>query len=207
MMYEFFIGIWFYTFMEDKMKSIKYILATLITFVLLGCEGVFISRPMGEKVVLLKARDWDGSWLREDGFLKTKVLDGEKGKLIAAWIENAGEGFKLVCDTIYIRKTGERMFWNKKEKYWSIGGDGGSQTDNYLWGKIKRNGRQVILWKADIETFKGLVNEGKLPGRVDKDGSVFLDDLSQVHLKIFLSEKERALYDWNEPFVLNRISP
>ncbi len=186
------------------MKNFKYILAGFLLFVTFSCEAVFTSHPIGKKIVKLNGEDWEGTWLHKEGSLVTKVFDSEKGILTISWIEPKGQEFKHVTEEVYIRESGELMFWSMKDKFQSIGGKSGSQKDRYIWGKIQKDGRQIIVWRPDIDYFKQLVNNGELPGKID-DGSVFLDDLKPEQLKIFKSETEGLLYNREEPVALLQI--
>ncbi len=71
----------------------------------------------------------------------------------------------------------------------------------YAWARVRKEERQVILWRPNEDKFKVLVEEGRLPGMVD--GSVVvLDTLAPDHLDLIRSETHGVLFVWDKPFVL-----
>ena len=75
----------------------------------------------------------------------------------------------------------------------------------YLWGRIKQDGQQVVVWVPDSEKFQALVEEGKLPGKIE-DSDVILGNLTSDHLKLITSETEGVLFEWDEPIIFRRFS-
>ena len=76
----------------------------------------------------------------------------------------------------------------------------------YLWGLLGGGDREMIVWLPEVKSLKALVEEGKLPGEVDEDGSVILHQLNAEQLALLTSDSEGVLFDWDEPLVLFKFS-
>ena len=50
-----------------------------------------------------------------------------------------------------------------------------------------------------------MVREGKLPGKIDANNNIILDELKPEHVNIITSESEGVLFDWQNPGVVMRI--
>lgn len=165
---------------------------SLLGFV--GCNAVYSTKPVGEKVVSISAEDWDGTWI--DSELSTpvtiEVMDAQKGLLKAAWIEKMA----LESCEVQLLESGEWMFGNLKDK---------DRPNLFVWGRIKKDHSQIILWFPEVSKIRELVEAGKLPGSVDKEGDVTLGDLTAEHLARITS-KDSPLFEWDEPVILVRLS-
>ena len=180
------------------MKNRLHQLIALLTLAFNGCSAVYITRPIGETTVKVEAHDWAGTWIHKEGVVITKVEDSEKGILTAAWIETAAEGFKLETAKGHIRTWGEWMFGTVKA-------NDDESKPNYVWGMIEKDDRQAIIWVPDIEKFKKLIKEGKLPGSVEGE-DVFLGDLKPEHIELIAARDKQMLFDWRKPLVFIRVS-
>jgi hypothetical protein len=153
---------------------------------------------MGDQPVKLEAEDWEGTWLQAEGAIVAKVVDSEKGILKVAGIESEDTELKFESVDAYLRTWGDWTFASIKEKP-------ESDNDLYLWGRITKSDRQVIIWDPNVEKFKKLVEAGKLPGKVDGD-NVILDELKPEHMQIITSGAEGVLFDWENPSALIRVA-
>ncbi len=188
------------------MKNFKYIFAGFLLFVTFSCDAVFTSHPIGDTPVKLEIKDWEGTWLHKEGTIVTKILDSEKGILNVSWIEEKEGKMKYVMSEVYIREMGDRLYWNREEKHQSEEG-ARSQEIRYLWGKLQKNGRQIIVWEPDINRFKQLVTNGELPGKLGgfEHASVYVDTLNLEQLEMFSNETEGKLYNGEKPVALLQI--
>jgi hypothetical protein len=173
------------------MKKLTCVVIVWVAIAVTGCNAVFSPHPMGEKPVPLVREEWEGTWIQDDGFLVIKVLDSEKGLLRLAWIEADGE-LKYETRDIQMRATGEFLFANLKEK------------EFYTWAKAKKEKDRIIAWVPDLEKLRALVKEGKLPGKIDNNSDIYLDDLAPEHVQMITSESEGVLFDWENPGVAIR---
>ena len=176
----------------------KFVLAGLILLTACGCNAVISKRPVGEKSAKLTAKDWEGNWATTDGTMKLKVVDADKGMLKVFWIEDDDKGNPTMKTAdVELRESGDWLFANVKDE------DKG-QIRGYVWGRIKNENRQIILWAPDDNRFKELVKAGVLPGKIDND-DVLLDELKPQHLKTITSGERGVLFEWDKPNVFVKV--
>lgn len=184
---------------EDAMRLAGSLLTSLLVLTLAGCSAVYVTQPIGEQPCKIKAKDWEGTWIHKDGSVTVKVMDGENGQLRIAWIEPKDNGLTFEAHDVELREAGSQMFANIKD-------DANTNEPRYLWARIKGDGNQVIVWLPDATKFRALVEEQKLPGRIERENDVVLDTLELKHLRIIAGEQEGMLFVWEEPIVLFRFT-
>lgn len=171
-----------------------------VFFALCSCTIVGSKGPIGETPVLVKAKDWDGTWFNPGGdYCKIKVKSETDGILRIAWIEDGKELTHKSSD-VFIRKSEAWLFASMKEE------EDKTITDNvYVWAMIKKEKEIILIWLPNKDRFKTLIEAKTLPGEIKKD-SVLLGDLKPEHMKIIASERRSLLFDWEEPLVLIKLS-
>ena len=167
--------------------------------IIAGCNIVYSTKPMGEKAVSISAEEWEGTWMHSDGALTVRVIDSVQGILEVGWVETEGKELTFELSKVYLRKFGGWLF---------VSGPDSDNPDKsqFLWGRVKKDDNQVIIWGPDVSEFEALVKNGVLPGIAESDGNVVLGDLTSEHLKLITSNAKGALLDWEEPIVLIRLS-
>lgn len=156
-----------------------------------ACTVVYSPSPIGISPAVLDAAEWDGSWIHSAGYLTITVLDAESGRIRAGWIE----GDKVEKYSGEIRTAGDWMFGNVRD---------GSERNLWLWGRIKKETREIILWVPSVETFKKLIESGQIPGTVDDDGNIILAEMTPDHLQAVMSCTAGPAMEWEHPIVLLR---
>lgn len=177
------------------MSMFKGMLAAVSVLSLAGCSTVYSTKPIGENVVsIVEPAEWEGTWINSsmDVPVIIKVTDAQKGILKAMWIED----MKLESHEVQLLGSGEWMFGNIKD----------DKDGRFLWGRIKQEASQIILWFPDVAKISALVKAGSLPGTVDEGGDVTLGDLKAEHLSLIMSDDKGILFDWTDPLVLIRLS-
>jgi hypothetical protein len=119
----------------------------------------------------------------------------EAGLLEIAWVEEGDTGFKLESYQAHLMKCGEWMFCSLKSQ----------DSELYLWGRLKRNDNQLVIWFPDTARIRALVEAGSLPGKVDEDKNVTLGMLTASQLGLITSDDDVPLMEWEEPLVLVRM--
>ena len=180
------------------MRLIGCLLVGLFVLTLAGCSAVYTVQPMGEKPCKTQTQDWEGTWIHKEGSVTVRVMDGENGWLRIGWIEREGEDLASEVQDVQLWEAGSWTFANVKSD--SAG------EPAYLWAGIRRDGNQVIVWLPDEKKFKVLVEEGKLPGRIEPGGDVILDRLEPQHLSMITEEREGVLLVWGEPTAFLRLT-
>ena len=180
------------------MKNIICFTTLCFLIFITGCYAVYTTHPMGQDPIKISKEKWDGTWINNDGSIVVKVTDPEKGRLIAAVIESKDNDLKLEKYDIELRGTNNFIFINikAKDKY---------GKEFFVWGKIKKKEREIIMWGPDIDKFRKLVTTKKLPGEI-KDKNVYLNTLNNEHIKFITSEKNALLFDVNNPGIFFRLS-
>jgi len=179
-----------------KIRLSKLALAGLILLTTCGCNSVISKRPVGEKPARIVAKEWEGNWVTTDGAVKVKVVDADQGILEVAWLEDDKQGNStLKTADIEVRESRGWLFANTKEE---------DKGRGYLWGRIRNEDGQMMVWSPDETLFKQLMKEGVFPGKVDGD-DVILEDLKPQHLKIITSGEGGVLFSWHEPTVFMKV--
>lgn len=125
-----------------------------------------------------------------------KVVDANKAILSTAWLEDDGQGKPAMKTAeVELRESGEWLFASTREE---------DKGQGWLWGRIKNQDRQIIVWLPDDKLFKQSMKEGWFPGKIDGD-EVILDELEPQHLKILTSTERGVLFSWDKPTVFVRV--
>lgn len=179
-----------------KIRRSKLALAGLILLTTCGCNAVISKRPVGEKPARIVAKEWEGKWVTSDGAVMVKVIDAEKGTLKVFWLEDDKQSNPAMKTAdVELRESGEWLFASTKEE---------DKGRGYVWGRIKNEDRQIMVWSPDDTLFKQLMKEGVFPGKVDGD-EVILDELKPQHLKIITSGERGVLFSWDKPTVFVKV--
>ena len=125
-----------------------------------------------------------------------RVVDAEQGRLLAAWIEESGDGLKLETWQVQIRASGSWSFANVK--------DDNEGEQRYLFTRIKNDDGQILFWLPDSDAFTAAVKAGHLPGEIFESG-VRLSALGSSHLEVLKSANGPNLFEWDQPLVLLRV--
>lgn len=175
-----------------KTRNVKLILAGLVLLTTCGCNAVISKHAVGEKPATIVAKNWNGNWVTTDGAVTIKVADADKGILKVFWLEDDKQGNPAMKSAqVELKESGEWLFANAKE-------EDSSKSRGYLWGRIKNEDRQIIVWQPDDKAFGQLVKDGVFPGRIEGN-DVILDELKPQHVKIITSGERGVLFTWDEP--------
>ena len=175
-----------------KLKSV-FVLIPVIIF-LAGCESVLTTQPMGETVVQLNPEQWQGTWLHHEFIVTTTVLDKDNGLLQASWIERREDGIHMEVAKGTVRATGDKTFFVTRDE---------NQKELFHWARVKKGDNSLIMWSPNVEQFKILIKNGKLPGEVTED-SVVLGELKPETIKM-IDDPSANLLNWKEPDIFIRI--
>lgn len=179
-----------------KACYLKLAIAGLLLATACGCSSVISKRPVGEKPAKIAAKDWEGNWVGTDGAVKVKVVDADKAILRVVWLEDDQQGKPTMKTAeVELRESGGWLFANTKEE---------DKGRGYVWGRIRNEDGQIIVWSPDETLFKQLMKEGVFPGKVDGD-EVILDELKPQHLKIITSGERGVLFSWDKPTVFVKV--
>jgi hypothetical protein len=170
----------------------------LLVLSLCGCSVVYATKPFGDKPKNIQAEkaEWEGTWVHPEDSVTVTVTDGANGLLTVAWID--GDKLKLESVDVGLRESGAWTFASMKHKELS-------DQDRYFWGRIKREGRMILVWWPKPEEFRELVNAGRLPG-FTSGRDVILGDLTLQHFGLITGETDRVRFKWDEPLVLFKLS-
>lgn len=182
------------------------LLGAFAALALVGCEAVYTPRPLGDEVVTLDPAEWQGTWLAPDMVITTTVLDGAAGRLQTAWIERGPSGVTLEVVEGSIRATGDWTFANTldepEDQVEEEGAEQGTEP-RYVWVRVEKGENHLMVWSPNVEQFKILIGDGRLPGRVTDDG-VVLGELTPEQLRM-INDPASNLLNWADPAVFVRI--
>ena len=175
-----------------KLRSVFALIPAIIF--LAGCESVLTTQPMGETAVQLSPEQWQGTWLHHETVVTITVLDKDNGLLQASWIEQQQDGIDLEVTKGAVRATGDMTFFVTEDE---------NQKGLFHWAIVKKGKNHLIMWTPNVEQFKVLIKDGKLPGKVTEDG-VVLDKLKPEIIEM-IDDPSANLLQWKEPDVFVRI--
>lgn len=175
----------------------RILVLTLIGLSVVGCNAVYTRQPVGEKPMSLTAtvEEWEGTWLVSDGAVTVKVKDASQGVLSIGWFEEQGNTLKQHTEDVYLRDAGDWSFASLRDQ---------DKPGLYVWGRIKKNNRQIFVWSPDSQKLSELVKAGTLPGTM-QEGDLLLGNLGARELQILSSETHGVLFEWSDPLVLTKI--
>jgi hypothetical protein len=192
------------------------LLGACAALALVGCEAVYSPEPLGDEVVTLDPAEWQGTWLAPDMVITTTVLDGAAGRLQTAWIERGTAGATLEVVEGTLRATGDWTFANilddaEAEAPADAPADAEGKAPDaeqvteprYVWVRVEKGENHLMVWSPNVEQFKVLVGDGRLPGRVTDDG-VVLGELTPEQLRM-INDPAANLLNWADPAVFVRI--
>ena len=112
----------------------------------------------------------------------------------AAWIERRedGSGMEVVKGTV--RVTGDKMFFVMRDE---------NQKELFHWARVEKGDNYLIMWSPNVEQFKILIKNGKLPGEVTED-SVVLGELKPETIEM-IDDPSVNLLEWKDPDIFIRI--
>lgn len=175
-----------------KLKSV-FVLIPVVVF-LAGCESVLTTQPIGDTVVQLSPEQWQGTWLHHDAVFTTTVLDKDKGSLQASWIEQSEVGIEMEVAEGTVRATGDMTFFVTKDK----------TKELFHWARVEKGDNYLIMWSPNVEQFKVLINDGRLPGKVT-EGGVLLGELKPEAIQM-IDDPTANLLEWKDPDIFIRIA-
>src|SRR5262249_47426638 len=130
-------------------------------------SAVVSKRPVGEKPSRLEQEKWEGKWVHRDGELTIKVDDSERGLLSVTWTEKGEKSPQTA--RIELLESNGWLFGNVNN--WK-----GDTMPEYVWGRVRKEDRQITIWAPDLNQFKSLVNRRVLPGEM-RGSDVVVGDL------------------------------
>ena len=175
----------------------KTLLIGLLALITQGCANVLIGEPIGTEPATLVADEWNGTWFNPGGTLTVEVIDAEHGEIDIAWIEAKDGALKMESHRLVLKSAGDWIFGSMKTNE-------EKPSEGWLWGRIKKDERQIVFWLPRLKPFEQWVNDGKLPGQIKGD-NVILGKLEPEHLALLSGEQAGILYHWDEPMVLMRL--
>ncbi len=177
------------------MASVGRFFALLAVVLIFGCAAVSSVEPVGERPKEIFQNEWGGTWIHKSHSITIKVLNGQKGLLQVAWVEEKEGGLTIESCRVAIRESGEWVFGNVKKK---------EDAASHYWALIKKDVGQIIVWTPDPAQFRKLVETGVLRGKVERY-DIILEKLTSDDLKTILSGDKGVCFDWQNPVVFFRL--
>lgn len=174
---------------------------------LTGCESVFVAQPLGDEVVVLEEKLWQGQWSNGEMVITTTIINAEKGILQAAWVERGELGGELEMATGYVRRTGGVIYLNLPNLDSDALPDedaGDDKVPEYHWARLQQDEHRAVLWWPSQERFRDAIRAGTLPGTIREGHDVVLGQLNEQQLQ-YINTPEANLLNWTEPLVFVRI--
>lgn len=125
-----------------------------VIFSVASCESVLTTVPIGDAVVQLSPERWQVTWLHHEVIVTTTVLDKDNGLLQASWIERREDGIGMEVAKGTVRAGGDKTFLVTRDE---------NHKELFLWARVKKGDNYLIMWSPNVEQFKILIRNGKLP--------------------------------------------
>lgn len=182
--------------MKNRMLQLRWPTVIFVGFLLAttGCNPVLSKRAVGPKPARIVAAEWEGKWIGPDGSVAIKVVDQDPAMVEVVWQEDDAGQQKMKTALVELRESGDWLFANTRPE-----GDG----NGYLWARVKKEKRQILIWEPDDKAFTKLVNDGVVPGRIDEK-KVTLEELDAKRLSALQSGDYGVPFKWGEPVILVR---
>lgn len=159
-----------------------------------GCNPVLSKRPVGPKPARIVAAEWEGNWIGPDGGVTIKVVDADRAIVKVVWLDDESGQPAMKTALVELRESGDWFFANTRAE-----GEG----NGYLWARVKKEKRQILIWEPDDKAFTKLVTDGVFPGRIDQK-KVILEELDARKLSVLQSGNYGVPFKWGEPVILFR---
>ena len=161
---------------------------------------------MGVVPVSIEADDWEGLWVSDDGFNwgVVRVVNALEGELEIAGIDYDEDNFWLESGPVFLRTAATDTAEEKAMYVSTYAGD----SDLYAWGLLRKNDDYVEIRLPVASRFRQFVEEGTLPGRVERGMlvQVILGELTAEHLAL-ISAIDETLWEPSDPAtILRRVS-
>lgn len=168
-------------------------LGMLMTVVGCGCSAVYTQEPVGQKPFDLSREraEWEGAWQHNDGVVSVAVKDASNGVLEIGWVDRDDNGMKLLAGDVFLRTIEGSTFVSLRMR-------DDAEAKGFLWGRIQRRGKTVLVWAPDKSEFEKRVEEGAFPGTTNGSDLV-LGALDTNHLSSVA--RDDGLFEWKEPLV------
>lgn len=167
----------------------------LLALLVVGCQSVWATKPLGETPSKINASDWEGIWSSESLLLRIAVGDAAGGVLRVSVLEENGAPRDELY-TVFLRNCCGTTFASFRP---------GDAADVYWWGPVAVSGDDLVVWEPDAQQFRALVKGGKLQGRIEAGGDVRLGELSVDEMHQLASGALGVPYRWDAPGVFHRI--
>jgi hypothetical protein len=177
-----------------------WLLPIVLALFLAGCASVHTPRPIGEKPHALVKSEWEGTWTLEKKSARITVTDAANGWItITSFKEPKPESDAPTPEIlpVQIMETGDWLIANVRDQE--------ASTERYTWGRIRLSGDDALVWTPDVSKFRALVQEHKLPGRIEGD-DVALEAPTTADLHALVSGALGVPFDWEGPYTLHRVS-
>jgi hypothetical protein len=182
---------------KPRLATYPLIFCSLI-FALCGCAPSYSDRPMGTAPALLKATEWDGTWISGKGdVLFLKVVDGEGGQVdVGHFFEKENRLVPQVIEC-FVYEFENRLF---------ISGVDPERPASYLWALMSREGSQVLMWVPSQDGLVEMIKDGQVPGFVTQAGNPVLTEPREQDLRTIVSA-EKTLFAYDQPLAFVRVAP
>jgi hypothetical protein len=169
---------------------------------LLGCDAVTSSAPIGSQAVPIDAKNWDGAWLGDAGEpVRFRVVDSANGILRMSEMEGDDSERRWKHSYLYLRTAAGHEDWI----FASMKDDPDDEPPKYVWARVKKQGDYLLVWRPDSTRFQALVEEGALPGELEDDRDIHLQELDEEGLALIIGEERGVLFEWDDPLILRRL--
>ena len=180
------------------MKPLRLLIVVLMLPLLGGCYGVYSTRAVGERPLVIDPEAWEGTWVHKDGAVTVAVTNPERGLLQLGWAEKK-QG-KLVFENYHVelRQTGQWIFGNVRDP---------GRPKLYAWARVVIDGNQIVLWVPDRARFEDMVRDNSIEGRVEKKGEdVILTGYGPEAVKRLMTSDGGIPLEYERPLVFHRLS-
>ncbi|MCF6226013.1 MAG: hypothetical protein L3J22_06875 [Xanthomonadales bacterium] len=177
--------------MKTLRNALKALVLIVFLLVVVACNTVKSVNQIGETTYPLTVGEWGGTWLAGDSSLVLEVKDTKTGEIEIMFIENG----EIEKHTVFVRQNGGDAYMNLID-----------EDKLYLFAKFKKSTNQIIIWLPLEKEMKLAINNKQLEGVISEGSDVIIKSDKLSLNKYFIANKEKILFDYEEPMIFRRLN-
>ncbi len=125
------------------MKNFKIFILLLFITLICSCSSIRSIHKLGEQPSIVNAKEWEGTWISDEGAVMVKVIDPDSNEIEIMLIEND----KIERHHVFINQSGNNTYGNlvTPEKY-------------FIFVKFKMRKNEILIWLPEFEMIKAAID-------------------------------------------------
>ncbi len=172
------------------MNLFKLLSLLVVLLFLAACSSIKSINQLGQEIYQLNEDKWNGTWVTGEGSIQLEVVDTTNSEVSIMFIEKG----KIQKYKVFIRKDADNSYMNLIDK-----------DNHYFIAKFKKTRNQIIVWLPALEMMQKAVNSKAIAGIVSENKNVLITAEKKQLDRYFFDNKERMLFEYEEPVVFRKL--